>query len=255
MIRVRAGGREFQSELFVFDKDGLLFKSMTFWKNLAAARINALAELAGAGLTSGWTKLMGIETDCGPDGIRVTYVNATGCFALASPNEECIVTAGYLAANSERPWNEARALGREIFSLADSSFDLKAALEPRKGFPEIFGRLREANVKYGIATSDNYERTIQSIEIFDDPSKLAFIITPEDVTRGKPDAEMIEQISKTMGVAPRYITMIGDSYVDALMAKNAGAVCVGMPESLEMEEQIKRYTDIIVSDFDEIILG
>jgi len=254
MIQVNAGGHEFLSELFVFDKDGLLFKSSTFWKNLADARLNALAALAGTGLASGWAKLMGLVADSDPDGIRVSYVDPVGCFALASPADECTVTAGDLVMRAGLPWNEARKLSREIFSLADNCFDLEASLEPRKGFPGIFKRLREMDIKYGIATSDCHERVIKSIDLFDDSSKLAFVITPEDVNQGKPDAEMIIKISESTGIEPCYITMVGDSFVDVLMAKNAGAVGIGIPEDKAVAEQIKLYTDIILSDLDEILL-
>lgn len=255
MIKVRAGGHEFLSELFVFDKDGLLFKSLNFWKGLAESRLKALEALTFTDLIFDWAKLMGVELGGSPGDICVTRVNATGCLAIASISEEISSTTGYLALKAGLPWVEARETSREIISLADSFFDLEASLEPQKGFPEIFRRLREANIKYGIATSDTKERAERSIELYDDPSQLAFIVTPEDVKYGKPNAEMISYISKITGVQPRNITVVGDSYVDALMAKNAGAVGVGIPEDQIMAEQIERYTDIILSSLDEILLG
>ena len=254
MIRVNAGGHEFSTELFVFDKDGLLFKSSTFWKGLVTARLKAFESLAGPDLIPGWAKLLGANIESGSNGFYVEEVSATGCFALASPLEEMIATAGYLALQTGLSWNEAREASRDIFSLSDNLFDLESSLEPRKGFPGIFRRLREANVKYGIATSDTRERAIRSMDLFDDSSGLAFIVTPEDVKHGKPDAEMILQISETTGVPTCNITVIGDSFVDVLMAKNAGAVGIGIPESREMAEQIRRYTDIVLTDLDEILL-
>ena len=254
MIQIRAGSQEFYVKVFVFDKDGLLFKSVPFWKGLADSRLRALESIFGPDLSQGWAKMSGVTVENGPEGWHTTDVDTTGLFALASPTEERTVMAGYLAAEKKLPWNEAVKISREIFSKSDKLLDLKASIEPRKGFPEIFRRLRDAKIPYGVATSDNYDRTVRSVGFFDDPEKLSFIITPEDVSRGKPDVEMLELIAKKMKVEPCHMVMVGDSVVDLMMAKKAGAIGIGIPEHPEMAEKMKPYTNIILEDLDEIVI-
>ena len=254
MIQIRAGDNVFSAKVFVFDKDGLLFKSVPFWKGLADSRIKALESIFEPELIPGWAKMAGVFVEKGKKGYHTTDVDATGCFAIASPTEEMTVMAGHLAVAAKLPWSEAMKTSREIFAASDKLLDLKSSIKPRKGFPDIFRRLRDAKIPYGVATSDNHERTVRSVGYFDDPEKLSFIITPVDVTRGKPDAEMLELIAKKMKTETKHIVMIGDSVVDVMMAKNAGAIGIGIPENNQMSEKMEPYADVILKDLDEIVL-
>lgn len=252
MIQVTAAGRSFYTELFVFDKDGLLFQSKPFWQELANARISAAQKLMPGELINGWMNVMGV--DCREDGksLRAGEIDPLGVFAVASPDEEITITSVYIAERMRVKWIEARRISRQIFDEADSLIDLAKALVPRKGFPEIFQRLRRAGVPYGIATSDTYDRACRSVKMFDDFSKIAFVVTPSDVKQGKPAADMLLHISGLTGITPRHITMVGDSFVDVAMAKNAGAMGIGVPENDEMAARMEASADIIVSGLDKI---
>jgi len=46
--------------------------------------------------------------------------------------------------------------------------------------------------------------------------------------------------------------MVGDSFVDVAMAKNAGAMGIGVPENDEMAARMEASADIIVSGLDKI---
>lgn len=252
MSTVWVGEHALEIDLFVFDKDGLLFQSQPFWIALANARIRACLEHLPLHLLPGWLNLMGVEHTRGEEFPHARGINPSGVFAVASPREEIIATGAYLVEHLRIPWVEARRRGEIIFETADRTLDLREALHPREGFPDLFSRLRGAGIPYGIATSDTLDRVNRSLELFDDPAALSFAVTPADVARGKPDPEMLYQISQKMGVPLGRIAMVGDSFVDVEMASRAGAIGIGVPETESMKQKIRAYTPYLLASLAEI---
>ncbi len=249
MIRVHAGGHSFDAAAFVFDKDGLLFESIGFWIALAEERLTQIRKLGSQALTMEWARCFGVVTK---DGITVETVDANGILALASPAEEISATATLIAQILGTRWTEARDQAGEIFRVADEQLDLRRALRPRRGFPGILERLRQKGVPYGVATSDTAQRVLDSFRMFDDPDALAFILSPKDVARGKPNPDMLEEVSRRLGVSQKELVMIGDSFVDVEMARRAGAVGIGIPETEEMKRQMHQIGAIVLEHLDQI---
>ena len=84
----------------------------------------------------------------------------------------------------------------------------------------------------------------------EEPPEL--IVVPEMVEHGKPAPDMLLYISEAAGVPAERIAMIGDSYVDVKMAKNAGAFGIGVPETEEMRETMLSYTTAVVNSLNDI---
>lgn len=250
MMQFQVLGEVLQAELFVFDKDGLLFDSATFWAELAASRAKHFSRLTGGKELSGqWLKAMGVE----PGPAETYRVNPIGVLAAASVDEEIAVTAGFLTEHAGLSWSEARDMAREVFDLGDRDLNLEKALEPLDGFPRIFERLREKRTLYGIATSDTYDRAKTSIQMFDQWESVGFVITPADVSRGKPDREMLDRISAVTNVETSKMVMVGDSYLDVSMAKAAGSIGIGVTRDPEMKKRMRQFTPWIVDSLDQII--
>lgn len=249
MIRVTAGGRSFDAAAFVFDKDGLLFESKAFWIALAEERMEQLRKLGSEQLVMEWAECFGVET---ADGIRVTDVNPTGILAVASPGEEVTATAALIVQRLKLRWTEARDCANAVFQQADSRLQLCRALKPRRGFPEIMERLRSCEVPYGVATSDTTERALESFRLFDDPEALSFVICPRDVRRGKPHPDMLEAVSEKLGIPANLLVMVGDSYVDVEMARRAGAIGIGIPETEQMRSQMLQMGAVVADSLDQI---
>jgi len=249
MIWVNAGGQRFEVAAFVFDKDGLLFASKGFWIALAEERLTQIRKLGSQSLTMEWAKCFGVDT---PDGVSVVDVDASGILAIASPAEEVTATAALIVQATGMRWTEARDRANDIFRQADLDLDLRKALRPQRGFPGIMERLRQKGIPYGVATSDTEQRVLDSFRMFDDPDALAFIISPKDVKRGKPNPDMLEEISRRLNVPTSQLAMVGDSYVDVEMARRAGAVGIGVPETEEMRRQMHELGAIVLEHLDQI---
>lgn len=255
MGNVRINGHEYDIEMFVFDKDGLMFESRQFWIELAQARVRAAEkkhpELSKEFLNS-WMNFCGVTCDMSGEKLIVEDVSPLGILAVAPVPEEIISSAAFFAEHLSLGWPVARDLARDIFATGDELFDLAASLKPRPGFPEIFHRLRAAGIPYGVATSDTRERVILSLDMFDRFEYAKITVTVDDVERGKPNPDMLIMISEKMGIPLEKIAMLGDSYVDVAMAKAAGSIGIGIPEQEDMIPKMTGIATEIVSSLNDI---
>lgn len=251
MIRVRVRGHEFCASAFVFDKDGLMFESQRFWQELGDERMRQMKKLGYEELTEDWAACFGLTLD---EAGNTAVCDPKGILAIASPVEEVSATAALMVHFLQMPWDEAREAAAAIFAAADDAFVLKRALKPRKGFPGILRRLREAGIPYGVASSDTQRRVRESLELFDDPDAIAFCITAKDVPHGKPAPDMLFKAAELLRLPVGELVMVGDSFVDAEMARAAGCRCIGVPETEEMRARMESAGAIPANDLDEIEL-
>lgn len=254
MSLIKVLGRELDVDLFVFDKDGLLFESKPFWIELAYSRAKALEKYLNKEQIMQWLKLMSVKFEETKFGYLIKDIDEKGIISVASPSEEIVITASFLVMCNGFSWTRARDTAKSVFKKSDESFDLKKALIPKKGFPGIFKRLQNAGIPYGIATSDDYNRAKMSVNLFDDFEKVCFTITPLDVKNGKPNPEMLMLAERKTKIPVSKMVMVGDSYVDVLMAKEAGAIGIGVPNTKEMSESMKEYTSLIIESLDDIVI-
>ncbi|MCD9020958.1 HAD family hydrolase [Cohnella silvisoli] len=247
MTIVRVGTKRYEVEAVVFDKDGLLFDSQHFWKCLAKVRLDRLM-LHENFPGEQWCEVFGVQ--CQQE--QPIWIDPNGIFALASPQEEIVVTASMIRTATAADWGQCRQWAVEAFRDSDHAFELSEALLPKPGFPAIFQKLADAGIPYGIATSDDEERTRASIKKFADIDSLKFIITPADVKRGKPNPDMLWLASECCQTPLEKMLMIGDSFVDVLMAKQAGCIGIGIPDDEDMSKKMEPYASCILSSLEEI---
>ncbi len=253
MASIKINDNIYEADLLVFDKDGLMFESEQFWVEMANARIRAISRLCSKEITLMWTKLMGVSSKITDDGgVEAVWVDPVGILAIAPPPEEIVILAGFLVDKLGKVWHEARKLAAEIFEESDADISLERALKPQPGFIGLMKRINELDIPYGVATSDTFERTRDSMALYDCWDKVRFVVTPVEVPQGKPEPDMLIYISEKEKVSLSRIVMIGDSYVDVKMAKSAGSVGIGVSALTEMREKMKPYATEIITELTEI---
>lgn len=166
MSLVQIGENKYDVELVVFDKDGLLFESKPFWIELAYERAATLENYLTQHQIKQWLDLMRVSCELVNGKYIISDIDPIGIIAVASPHEEIFVTATFLVEHANMCWTHARDVATQIFEQSDRDFRLEKSLVPTKGFPKIFQRLLNANIPYGIATSDDFERAKRSVDGF-----------------------------------------------------------------------------------------
>ncbi|MDO4801271.1 MAG: HAD-IA family hydrolase [Prevotellaceae bacterium] len=255
MAKISVCGKKFDIDVVVFDKDGCLFGSQAFWEGLARIRYDELIKVTTKKVALEWLNLVGIKSELDSQGnLVVTEVDPMGTLAIAPPHEEAIILATVLQQNTGWRWPQCRETAQEIFAKADANMDLASCIKPKKGFPDIFDRLHDAGVTFGIATSDDLDRAKRSVEMYSHLDYLSFLITPVDVVKNKPDREILDLVASKFNVDTSKIMMVGDNFVDVEMAKNAGSVGIGIPEYDFTKERMKPFATVIAESLDDIII-
>ncbi|MBQ6541167.1 MAG: HAD family hydrolase [Lachnospiraceae bacterium] len=254
MPKFTAGGKQLEADLLVFDKDGLMFDSEQFWIELVNERCGKLLRYLSPEEVVRWARLMGADTVPGEGGEAVTtYVDPLGICACAAPREEISITASFLVSVKGWPWHQARAAAEAVFDESNQTLNLRKALRPQPGFVALMRRLRELDMPYGVATSDTLERTKASMELYGAWDKVRFVITPEDVVKGKPAPDMLIRASEITGVPLERIAMVGDSIVDVRMAEAAQSIGIGVSTDPEMRKRMKPHAAAVLNSLEELV--
>lgn len=95
-------------------------------------------------------------------------------------------------------------------------------LQPFAGIPELLLELRARGQKMGIATSKRRVPLLRQMARFGWEAYFEPIITPDEVTHGKPHPETLELMQAQTGLAATEILMVGDTPFDLDMAREAG---------------------------------
>lgn len=256
MAKISIKGQVFDIDVVVFDKDGCLFDSVSFWKGYVEARYAALiANGISEEAVNHWLKICGAEGEKDENGVfKVTEIDPMGAFAITPPNEEIFIAATVLMEKCGMRWPKAREFVTATFEEADKNLSIERCSEPKKGFPEVFYRLRDAGIPFGIATSDNSDRAERAVARFIDPSVLSFIYTGEDVKNNKPNPDFLLLVSEKFNVPTSRILMIGDNYVDVAMAKNAGSIGMGIPEFEDTKARMEKYATVMADSLDDLVI-
>ncbi|HEY3401356.1 MAG TPA: HAD family hydrolase [Geothrix sp.] len=111
-------------------------------------------------------------------------------------------------------------------------------LQPFEGIPELLAELRGRGQRMGVATSKRTIPLLRQVarlgwEGFFDP-----IITPDDVTHGKPHPETLELMQTRTGLSPEEILMVGDTPFDLDMARAAGVPSLAVGHGFYAQEAL-----------------
>jgi len=111
-------------------------------------------------------------------------------------------------------------------------------LQPFEGIPELLGELQARGQRMAVATSKRRVPLLRQMarwgwEVYFDP-----IITPDEVTHGKPHPESLEKMRAMTGLAPEDILMVGDTPFDLDMASAAGVPSLAVGHGFYAQEAL-----------------
>ena len=120
-------------------------------------------------------------------------------------------------------WEELSAESEEIFLEV-----LKEGYEMMPGLKELLAALEEEGIPKCVATSSS--RRIASAVLAKDGlwDRFQFILTSDDITRGKPDPQIYQLAASRFGIDPGDLVVLEDSAVGVRAAKRANATCFAL---------------------------
>lgn len=129
----------------------------------------------------------------------------------------------------------------DFHSLSDDAHELLAESDtifhellgegpaPMPGMPELIARLQRMELPFGVATSSRNRFARQILEPQTWFASLAFLLTGDDVTHGKPHPEMYLRAARRLGISPEEMLVFEDSGNGAAAAVAAGACVIAVP--------------------------
>lgn len=230
-----------------FDKDGTLIESYPYWHELWSCQKGIIAEVAGEEVASLWEEEVGAKGG---------VFDRQGPFTTAPLIEERTLLAGLLYRSKKWPWDICRKKAQCVYEETNLLLAFAKMIKPRPGVLELVYQLKAAGVAVGIVTSDSRECARRTLALIGLPeSSWDFFYTGSDGLQPKPAPDMVLSACKDIGCFPQEMAVIGDSIMDVKMAKNAGAIAVGVPEAVEDIALLRLTADFVLSGLYDITLG
>ena len=128
-------------------------------------------------------------------------------------------------------WHQLDATVAQLESETDELFAdlLPRRLAPLPGLLELLDSLERAGLPKAIATSSRRAFAVDVLGTFDMEQRFAFVLTSEDVQRGKPDPEIYLLAADRLRLRPGQLMVLEDSENGCRAAVRAGTHAVAVP--------------------------
>lgn len=219
MATIHCGTQLFENiQAVVFDKDGTLARSEVFLRNLAQRRAR-LIDARIPGVQDPLLMAFGIDGD---------QINPAGLMAVGTRLENAIAASAYVA-ETGRDWVESLQIVGSAFEEADRYMPQKAAHTPlTDGALMLIQLLHKAGVKLVLLSSDSEANVIEFMEKFELKPYFQGFYGVNQQYLTKSDPELLKQLFLCLQLPPQQTLMIGDSQVDAQIARDTGmGGCIG----------------------------
>lgn len=203
----------------IFDKDGTLENSLTFWREVGIRRARTIdAQIPGVG-----------EPLLMAFGILDNALDPQGLIAVGSRRENEIAAAAYIA-ETGRNWHSARQIAHQAFNEVSESKYLVKTTESAPLFDDVkqtLQSLTDAGLKIGILSADSTAEVNNFVKNHGLENYISSCMGVDDELT-KPDPRLFEKACVALEVTPERTIMVGDSIGDIAMAKAASAGTIGI---------------------------
>lgn len=125
--------------------------------------------------------------------------------------------------------------------------------EPMPGMEELIELLQRLELPFGIATSSRRKFALQILQPQSWFDSLAFLLTGDDVTHGKPHPEIYHRAAERLRIPPSQMLVLEDSGNGSAAAVAAGAVVIAVPNACTSDHSFAAVFAIAHSLRDPII--
>jgi HAD superfamily hydrolase (TIGR01509 family) len=111
-------------------------------------------------------------------------------------------------------------------------------MQPFEGIPELLRDLHARGQRMAVVTSKRRLPLLRQMAQWDWAPLFDPIITPDEVTHGKPHPESLEKVQALTGLTPEEILMVGDTPFDLDMARAAGVPSLAVGHGFYPQEAL-----------------
>ena len=180
----------------VFDMDGLMFNTEDVYTQVGSELLRRRGKVFDLDLKKA---MMGLQP-------RPSFEKMIAVHSLCETADELIV--------------ESNALFLDILS---------ANIEVMPGLLSLLNAIEQAGIPKAIATSTCRELTEACLAVFKLAPRFRFLLTAEDIARGKPHPDIYLTAAARLGIEPSAVMVLEDSENGCRAAAAAGAFCVAVP--------------------------
>lgn len=125
----------------------------------------------------------------------------------------------------------------------------------KDGVKKFLDKLKKDKIKLGIATSNSRpltELVLKHNEIFD---KIDYIVTSEEIEKGKPEPDIYLKVAEKLNVEPKYCLVFEDIVTGIMAGKRAGMRVCAIEDKYckdSYEEKVS-LADYYIKSFNEVI--
>lgn len=247
MALLLAGERPFDAGLVVFDKDGTLLDFDTMWGGLLIETVETLAPRTeeGAALAADLYDTLGYHP-------QQRRVDPCGPWAMGTTEQGLAIIAATLYRHGQ-PWHQAEAAVRSAWQTALTPDTLPKLVRPTADLPELFSSLRGAGVRVAVDTADDRAPTEIALRLLDIDRLTDRIVCGDDGLPVKPAAERLLATCQALGVPAARTVMVGDTLMDLLMGRRAGAgLVIGVLTGASDESTLAAHADVVLNSVAEL---
>lgn len=231
-------------DLLILDKDGTLIEFHLMWGGWVDRLASRLEAESGLALREGLHALLGVDAGTG-------LIHAHGLLA-ATPMSRIREAVALFVAEAGAGRDRAEAALR----LAWDAPDPVALAQPVTDLRILFERLRRRVGLFAVATSDDRDPTLRTLESLGIAGEFAALACADDGIPNKPAPDPVLRLCERLGVPPHRTAVVGDSPADLRMGRAAGvartiAVLTGVGDQATLEP----LADLVLPSIAELAPG
>lgn len=228
-------------DLVVFDKDGTLISFEAMWSGWAR-ELGTRLEIATRRPVAG-----DVFTTIGYDPVA-DRIQPGGPLAIATMSGIQELVGAVL-----RRWCPSVSAARRI--LAESWFepDPVTSAVPLADLTAVLGELREAGRRVAVATTDDRRPTEATLAGLGLAALVEDVVCGDDPGPTKPDPDALRGIARRVGVPVERAAMVGDTPADLRMAREAGAVAIGVASGVAATDDLVPFATVVLETIKDLV--